>query len=75
MPMWGEGGEREREALSTYTHGKGTAKVIENDKGTRVASVIHGCERESSRRRELGESGSMMSLLLVVRKKKSVCAG
>lgn len=70
--MWGRG---RGEALSTYAHGKGTAKVIENDKGTRVASVIHGCGRESSRRRGLGESGSMMSLLLVVRKKKSVCAG
>lgn len=28
--------------LSTYTHGKGTAKVIENDPRAGVASVIHG---------------------------------
>jgi hypothetical protein len=27
--------------LNTYTHAEGTAKVIENDPGARVARVIH----------------------------------
>lgn len=30
-----------RAALGTYAHGKGAAKVIEDDPGTGVARVIH----------------------------------
>jgi hypothetical protein len=41
LPMPECGGDGER-LLSTYTHGKGTAKVIENDPRAGVASVIHG---------------------------------
>lgn len=29
---------------STYAHGKGTAKVIQDDPGAGIASVIHGCD-------------------------------
>ena len=34
-----------------YTHGEGTAEVIEDDPGTRVARMIHfvlGCKRKNN---------------------------
>jgi hypothetical protein len=37
--------ERAERGFNTYAHGKGTTKVIENDVGAGVASVIHGCRR------------------------------